>query len=108
MNFLNTGLSHKIIGLWIKDISRPYTNLHGSKLGSLIGISSISSIWPKILDFLLGFGSKYLCVSTNMHINNIYIGDVFELVDDDDGLATCEDLCVKVVPMNPPINENLS
>ena len=44
MNFSNTGLSHKIIGLWIKDISRPYTNMHGSKLGSLIGISSISSI----------------------------------------------------------------
>ena len=32
--------------------------------------------------------------------NNDYIGDVFELVDDD-GLATCEVLCVKVVPMNP-------
>ena len=47
-----------------------------------------------------------MCI--NMHINNIYIGDVFELVDDDDGLATCEDLCVKVVPMNPPIKENLS
>ena len=36
-----------------------------------------------------------------VYINNYYIGDVFELVFDDEGLATCEVLCVKVVPMNP-------
>lgn len=34
-------------------------------------------------------------------VTGLIIGDVFELVDDDDGLATCEVLCVKVVPMNP-------
>lgn len=33
-------------------------------------------------------------------VTGLIIGDVFELVDDD-GLATCEVLCVKVVPMNP-------
>lgn len=33
-------------------------------------------------------------------VTGLIIGDVFELVDAD-GLATCEVLCVKVVPMNP-------
>jgi len=38
-------------------------------------------------------------------VTGLIIGDVFELVDDDDGLATCEDLCVKVVPMNSPLED---
>ena len=44
---------------------------------------------------------RALSMTMYVYIKNYYIGDVFELVFEDEGLATCEVLCVKVVPMNP-------